>query len=521
MPSRVCARVGSVVWLPWCSGLPSSASIDRFLARWPLPGPVRARSLREGASEVETGLPVAACLTFPVARNRRSPDLLARCAFEDASRTARLSTAERLLQGFPKTAPPSAWPLVSTPGSPRRLPCAERLRQVVARRPTCSALVVSHHRDGLLHQQLVGLLRPTADPGVHRVSAACQTIAPWPASDASPPMPYPPELSPPAQPYLHHCKPLPSCRFELRSWRQPGLVRLQGFAPCERPLSWPAVAGLPRPMLSWASLFLEHHSRRPRSQAPTEADDRSPQPPSRRGHGVSPPLHHQRATRLRRARPREADGLARTRGGTLLHHDDRKPVGAPPRGGQQAHGTLKTFAEAATLVAQQEARGAALPRAPTPSLGSEGFERSGRCVRARTRETKTNARRRPRRGGAGDSLREVKGGRGKAPRPHHAVTPRGEAAPSQGHRSPADGLPSVLRVAARRTFSSSCPRSGRVIHCRVSPTMHARFQDSAVAALPRRRCQLVSHRVSSDGITVVVYATSAPLAGRHQPALSS
>jgi hypothetical protein len=30
--------------------------------------------------------------------------------------------------------------------------------------------VVSHHLDGFLHRWLVGLLHPTADPGVHRVS---------------------------------------------------------------------------------------------------------------------------------------------------------------------------------------------------------------------------------------------------------------------------------------------------------------------------------------------------------------
>lgn len=92
-------------------------------------------------------------------------------------------------------------------------------------------------------------------------------------------------------------------------------------------------------------------------------------------------------------------------------------------------------------------RGAASPQAPTSSLRPEDFKRPGRCVRARTRETKTNARRRPRRGGAGDSLREVKGGRGSAPRPHQTVTPRRVAAPTQGHRSPADDLPFVSRVA--------------------------------------------------------------------------
>lgn len=43
---------------------------------------------------------------------------------------------------------------------------------------------------------------------------------------------------------------------------------------------------------------------------------------------------------------------------------------------------------------------------------------------------------------------------------------------------------------ARRTSSSSYPWTGRVVRRRVSPTPHARVLDSAVAALPRRRCCL-------------------------------
>lgn len=92
--------------------------------------------------------------------------------------------------------------------------------------------------------------------------------------------------------------------------------------------------------------------------------------------------------------------------------------------------------------------------------------------------------------------------------------------PAPGPRSPAGGLPSVLRVAARRTSSSSCSRRpGRQLasfpaNCRPIPGLRGR----RVATSPlfaRRR------RVSSDGITVVVCPTAAPLAGRYRPALSN
>lgn len=88
---------------------------------------------------------------------------------------------------------------------------------------------------------------------------------------------------------------------------------------------------------------------------------------------------------------------------------------------------------------------------------------------------------------AGDRLREEKAGvaelRGSTPR-----RPLRDHRTPAGGRSPAAPLSSELRVAARRTSSSSYPSSGRVVRRRVSPTPHARHQDSAVAALPRRRC---------------------------------
>jgi hypothetical protein len=75
---------------------------------------------------------------------------------------------------------------------PRESRVVPRSRRRRAPQPCArSVLVVSHHPDGLLHRRLVGLLHPTADPGVHRVSACCRL----PTVDAaSPPMRYPSEL---------------------------------------------------------------------------------------------------------------------------------------------------------------------------------------------------------------------------------------------------------------------------------------------------------------------------------------
>jgi hypothetical protein len=67
----------------------------------------------------------------------------------------------------------------------------QSLRRQATQPRARSVPVVSHHPDGLLHRWLVGLLHPTTDPGVHRVSAGCRL----PTGDAaSPPMRYPPEL---------------------------------------------------------------------------------------------------------------------------------------------------------------------------------------------------------------------------------------------------------------------------------------------------------------------------------------
>jgi hypothetical protein len=115
--------------------------------------------------------------------------------------------------------------------------------------------VVSHHLDGFLHRRRVGLLHPTADPGVHRVSAAHRTsVYLVRRLGASPPMPCPSEPSPPVQPYPRRREPLPSCRCGARSRVRRGPTRLQGVAPYEHPLRWTSVAGAPCPLLSWASL---------------------------------------------------------------------------------------------------------------------------------------------------------------------------------------------------------------------------------------------------------------------------
>jgi hypothetical protein len=65
------------------------------------------------------------------------------------------------------TAPPSTSLRASTPGGdPKIISIGPRLPH----RESRSALVVSHHLDGLLRSELAGLLHPAIDPGVRRVS---------------------------------------------------------------------------------------------------------------------------------------------------------------------------------------------------------------------------------------------------------------------------------------------------------------------------------------------------------------
>jgi len=153
--------------------VPSTVSSDRFLTRLAF---VRCRPDVAPCVRVHPELqPV--CLSSRGRVVGPEPPVVITRSIRRAARSkahlaaARPGATERLLQGFPKTAPPSTWP---TGVHSRRqdrvasglLPSAGRCH-----RPACSVLVVSHHLDGFLHRRLVGLLHPTADPGVHRVSA--------------------------------------------------------------------------------------------------------------------------------------------------------------------------------------------------------------------------------------------------------------------------------------------------------------------------------------------------------------
>jgi hypothetical protein len=186
----------------------------------------------------------------------------------------------------------------------------------------------------------VGLLHPTADPGVHRVSASTRAVQAH--VGASPPMPHPPEPSPPVQPYPRLREPLPSCRCRLRSR---GHRVLLDFKALLRTSS--ALRGLPlpaghRPLLSWASRLgasrssSHHRTRRPPEGRPASAvhartlsGDRA-----RRACVPSP----RRCGLPVRAGPREAGELGLcTRGGTILPGQTGKPVGWGPRQGPEAN----------------------------------------------------------------------------------------------------------------------------------------------------------------------------------------
>ena len=124
-----------------------------------------------------------------------------------------------------------------------------------------------------------------------------------------------------------------------------------------------------------------------------------------------------------------------------------------------------------------------------PLLGGAA-RRAGCCVHACV------GRRRPARaldpeGSSCDGLREVeaKGGFGRGSEASPCDEPlTGPAHPSKITARQRLTCRPIYGLRARWTSSSSYPWTGRVIHRRVSPTTHARVQDSAVAALPRRRC---------------------------------
>jgi hypothetical protein len=174
---------------------------------------------------------------------------------------ARPGATERLLQGFPKNAPPSTWP---TGVHSRRqdrvasglLPSAGRCH-----RPACSVLVVSHHPDGFLHRKTRGLVASHCQSwgsSGFRAEHAVQACA-----GASPPMPHPPEPSPPVQPYPRHREPLPSCRFQVALPVPPGPVRLQGLAPYEQCVAMVRRCRQAKARCSPGLPVLEHHDCRP------------------------------------------------------------------------------------------------------------------------------------------------------------------------------------------------------------------------------------------------------------------
>jgi hypothetical protein len=180
---------------------------------------------------------------------------LAYSAVEDASRVARL-VAKRLPQGCFKDHPSVD---VTTGVHSRKTEAL--LRRGAATRFAWSAFVGSHHLDGLLHRGLVGLLHPTADPGVHRVSALGPTCPSWLRgfpSGASPSRAFPSSSSRSARRRVA----MPPCRCVVRGRR-----RLRGLHPLGSPLRERAVADLLPP----EALLGFPHLKRSRARRPAEA----------------------------------------------------------------------------------------------------------------------------------------------------------------------------------------------------------------------------------------------------------
>jgi hypothetical protein len=210
---RLCAPLVGGMGL-WCSELPTSTYVNRFLARWPSPGPVGSppRGVHRGSCRL------ACCRAFvtrlPGATTARPLRRVARLKTHLAP--ARFGTTERLLQGFPKSRP--SIDITAGVHSRVRSGCPARpLRPVAASDrlvpPSWSRTTSTVSSTGgswacCIPLPILGFIgfRP------------CVVTALGAFSPESPPTPYPPELSPPAQPHRHSCRPLPSCRFGLRSW---------------------------------------------------------------------------------------------------------------------------------------------------------------------------------------------------------------------------------------------------------------------------------------------------------------
>ena len=477
------------MWL-WYSELPTSTSFDRFLARGPSPGPVGSPP-RRGSPRLSPAC-LSSCVHRPGCPGQRSLDHLARCAFEDASRTCSVRYHRAPPSGFSKEPPlyrhHSRCPLPAKFRLPLPSPSASRCQ-----RPARSVLVVSHHLDGFLHRQLVGLLHPTADLGVHRVSTSCLTIAMARLTR------YPRRchtLQSFPHPQSRTCISADRCPHAVSSC-VPGATRarrLQGFAPCERPLSQPPVAGRPRPLLSWASLFLELRLHRPIMR--TADRGRRPRYP-RAPLGGSVSVHRlespacDTARRRHRARPMPA----------TVEGWDFLPLHNRRTGRGQAHGASARRAPIAgsRRAARRMLRSCLCRETKTSArLGPRRIERTAACVKSRRKAVL-----------------------GPAPRPLPALNPlRGRRTL---RRSPlASGRP-VVRAAG-------CAPAGR-------PPLRTRGQaGSHIAGSPRRhtpvpwtpwspRCRDAVAACSPSGVLRWHHRgrllhTCAPSRGRHRPALS-
>jgi hypothetical protein len=171
---------------------------------------------------------------------------LAYSAVGDASRVAR-PVAKRLPQGCFKELPSVD---VITGVHSRKTEAL--LRRSAAKHSMRSAFVGSHHPDGLLHRRLAGLLHPAADPGVHRVSAHCQTCPSWLPrfpTDASPSRAFPSRAAVPRV----AAWPCPLAVADVRGRR-----RLRGLLPLGSPLRDPTVADRFTPEALLGFPHLEH-----------------------------------------------------------------------------------------------------------------------------------------------------------------------------------------------------------------------------------------------------------------------